>query len=202
MHELIREIRAIAQTGLHYTRDPFDQQRFERLQEIAAQLYSHFSDASPAEVERFFIPETGYATPKVDLRACIVKDGRVLLVRERSDQLWTLPGGWADQNESPREGITREVKEESGFDVSIENLYAVKDRDRHPYQPKYPHSIFKLFFTGTLTGGQAKPNTEISEIDFFPPDQLPPLSTDRVLKQDILDGIHHHRQQSRQCQCD
>ena len=202
MHELIKEIRALAQSGLHYTRDPFDRERFERLIQIASELYAILSDSDLEAVERFFIPEKGYATPKIDLRACVFRDDRVMLVRERSDNLWTLPGGWADQNESPREGILREIKEESGFDAEIHTLYAVKDRDRNPYQPKYPVSIYKLFFTATTRGGSAESNLEVSEIDFFTEDDLPPLSEARVLPQDIHDGFQAYRSKERGCTFD
>ncbi|MEM9016433.1 MAG: NUDIX hydrolase N-terminal domain-containing protein, partial [Verrucomicrobiota bacterium] len=130
MRDLVKEIRALAQSGLHYTKDPYDRERFERLIKITSELYTLLSESDLEAIERFFIPETGYATPKVDLRACVFRDEKVMLVRERSDRLWTLPGGWADQNESPSEGIVREVKEESGFDTKIQSLYAVKDRDR------------------------------------------------------------------------
>ena len=202
LHELIREIRAIAQTGLHYTRDVYDRERYERLLEIASQLYGMESDASTEQIEKFFFPEEGYATPKVDLRACVVKDGKVLLVRERACGRWTLPGGWADQNESPIEGITREVLEESGYQVEVGRLYALKDRDRHPYQPKYPVSIYKLFFTAKVTGGEALENTEISEIAFFDPADLPELSLDRVLAEDILQGVQAAQQTGMATPCD
>ncbi|MDF1752833.1 MAG: NUDIX hydrolase [Verrucomicrobiales bacterium] len=191
MHELIKEIQAIAQTGLHYTKDPFDRERFERLSEIAAQFYSELSDSDITTIERFFFPEKGYATPKVDLRACIIKDDTVLLVKEREDDCWTLPGGWADQNESPSEGIIREVKEESGYDIEIGQLYAVKDRDRNAYTPKYPVSIYKLFFTASIIGGEPAPNLEVSEIGFFPVSDLPRLSEARVLPKDIEQGYQH-----------
>ncbi|ASQ91735.1 hypothetical protein CHL67_09110 [Prosthecochloris sp. GSB1] len=194
MHDLIREIRALAQTGLHYTKDPYDKERFERLLEISAALYSRTSSADPETIEKFFIPEKGYATPKVDLRACAIRDDRVLLVRERSNGKWTLPGGWADQNESPKEGVVREVFEESGFEIEVVSLYALKDRDRHPYSPKYPVSLYKLFYTAEVTGGEPRDNIEISDIDFFDIDDLPPLSEDRVLAADIIEGMNHYRE--------
>ena len=194
MHELIKEIRAIAQTGIHYTKDPYDHERYERLIAISNMLYSKISSSDVETIERFFIPEKGYATPKVDLRACAIKDDRVLLVRERSNGKWTLPGGWADQNESPKEGIAREVLEESGFAIKVISLYAVKDRDRHPYTPKYPVSLYKLFFTAEVTGGTPRDNIEISNIDFFDVGNLPPLSQDRVLPVDIIEGMNHYRE--------
>lgn len=193
MHELIREIQALAQTGLEYSKDPYDQERYARLRKISFEMIRQLSDAPISEIERFFLPEAGYATPKVDLRACVIEKESVLLVRERSDGKWTLPGGWADQNESPREGIAREVREESGYDVAVDRLYAVKDRDRHEYTPKYPVSIYKLFFTATIVGGQPSANIEVSEIAFFDIDNLPPLSEGRVLREDILQGYRHHR---------
>ena len=122
LHELIKEIQAIAQTGLHYTTDDYDRERYQRLHLIALKLFAGLSSTDISQIEKFYFPETGYATPKVDLRACVVRNNQVLLVRERSDDKWTLPGGWADQNESPIEGITREVKEESGFEVKIRSL--------------------------------------------------------------------------------
>ena len=202
MHDLVKEIRALAQSGLQYTKDPFDRERFERFIDIASELYTSLSDCDIESVERFFIPETGYATPKIDLRACVFKDDKVMLVKERSDNLWTLPGGWADQNESPREGIIREIKEESGFDSKIDSLYAVKDRDRNPYKPKYPVSIYKLFFTATVTGGSPEANLEVSEIDFFEEDDLPPLSEARVLPQDISEGFRAFRGETQICTFD
>jgi ADP-ribose pyrophosphatase YjhB (NUDIX family) len=192
MHALIREIQALAQTGLEYSKDPYDQERYARLRTISFEMIRQLSDVPTADIERFFVPEKGYATPKVDLRACVIEEQRVLLVKERSDGKWTLPGGWADQNESPRQGIAREVKEESGYDVAVDRLYAVKDRDRHAYTPKYPVSIYKLFFTATIIGGQPSANIEVSEIDFFDIDDLPPLSEGRVLREDILQGHRHH----------
>lgn len=202
MHELIKEIRAIAQTGLHYTRDVYDRERYQRLAEIANAFYAMASEVDVGHIERFFFPEKGYATPKVDLRACVIHEDKILLVRERSDGLWTLPGGWADQNESPIEGIVREVKEESGFDVAVRALYAVRDRDRGGYAPRYPVSLYKLFFTATIVGGTAAENTEISEVAFFDVDDLPPLSADRVLREDICNGYEHFSRKQNDVRCD
>jgi ADP-ribose pyrophosphatase YjhB (NUDIX family) len=189
MLELLREIQGLCQTGLHYTKDPFDQERYTRLREIAFELLSGAGGVSTQRVRDFFVPEKGYATPKVDVRACVIHEERVLLVRERSDGKWALPGGWADQNESPALCTVREVQEESGYDVRLGDLYAIRDRDRHPYVPRYPTSVYKLLFTATLLGGEPRPNTEISEIRFFDPDDLPELSPGRTIERDIVDGI-------------
>ena len=189
MLDLLREIQGLCQTGLHYAKDPFDLERYSRLREIAFELLSSAGGVSAERVREFFVPEKGYATPKVDLRACVIHEGRVLLVRERSDGKWALPGGWADQNEPPMAGTVREVKEESGYEVRLDGLYAVRDRDCHPYAPRYPVSVYKLLFTGTLLGGEARPNTEISEVGFFAPDALPELSPGRTIARDIVDGF-------------
>lgn len=202
MHELLREIHAIAQTGLHYTRDDYDRERYRRLQVIAAEMFAKCSEADIEQIEKFFFPEKGYATHKVDLRACVVKKGGVLLVRERSDGRWTLPGGWADQNESPVEGIIREVKEESGFDVKVRSLYAVKDRDRNGYRPKYPVSLYKLFFAAETVGGSATKTLETSEVGFFAADALPELSEERVLAEDITRGLLAFNEHSPKVYCD
>ena len=202
MHELIKEVQAIAQTGLHYCTDDFDRERYQRLREISYELIATLSGSTIENVEEFFLPERGYATPKVDLRGCIVQHDKVLLVRERSDGKWTLPGGWADQNESPREGIVREIEEESGYKAGITGLYAVKDRDRREYQPRYPVSIYKMFFAGTVIGGAPAENLEIDEIGFFGIEELPELSRVRVLEEDIVEGLEYIRGRGKGVICD
>ena len=189
MHALIKEIHAIAQTGLHYAGSPYDTERYERLEAISHELYAMCSNADIGTIEKFFFPEKGYATPKVDLRCCVINEGKILLVKEKSDGKWTMPGGWADQNEAPVEGVTREVMEEAGYQVKNCRLYAVKDRDSHPYTPKFPATVYKLFFVAEAVSGSFTENTEISEIGFFAPDELPELSTDRVLHEDIEAGF-------------
>ncbi len=189
MHSLIKEIRAIAQTGLHYVQDPFDKERYERLAAISHELYAMYSKADLKTIEHFFFPERGYATPKVDLRCCIIRDGKILLVKEKSDGKWTMPGGWADQNETPLQGIIREVQEEAGYQIKNCRLYAVRDRDSHPYTPKFPATVYKLFFIAEADEGHFVENTEITELDFFLPDQLPELSEDRILTEDITAGF-------------
>lgn len=193
MHDLIREIQAIAQTGLHYAQDPYDEERYLRLREIAFEMMAGLSDLPTAEFAKFFLPDSGYATPKVDLRTCVFRDDEVLLVQERSDGRWTLPGGWADQNERPKDGAMREVVEESGYEVEITKLYAVKSRETEAYKHLYPVSVVKLFYLGRVTGGQAikEENAEVIQARFFSVDQLPPLSEARVLAKDIELGFSH-----------
>lgn len=164
--ELAKELHAMAQAGLTYVKDPFDKERYERLAAIARDLMARLADAPIARVENFFLPESGYPTPKVDLRGGVFDArGRVLLVKERRSGRWSLPGGWADVNEPPSLGVEREVREEGGVAVRAVRLVGVKDRDCHPYTPKYPVHIYKLFFlcelidVGENAGDDAKTKT-------------------------------------------
>ena len=191
-----RELRAIAQTGLAFSRDPFDRQRFERIRELSAALIAQGSGADPVWLLDMFGRDTGYATPKVDVRGAAFRDGRILLVREVSDGGWTLPGGWADVNQSPSECVVREIAEESGFEARAVKLAAVHDyRRRHP--PRRLDSIYKLLFICELTGGSARPSDETSDVAFFERDGLPTLSTGRATAEQIDLMFIHAREPER-----
>jgi ADP-ribose pyrophosphatase YjhB (NUDIX family) len=185
-----RELRAIAQIGLTFCRDPFDRQRFERVRELAAALTAEGSGQSRETLLEFFRGHAGYATPKVDVRAAAFSEGRVLLVREISDGSWTLPGGWADVNQSPAESVVRELKEESGFEARAVKLAAVYDY-RKRNRLHHPDSIYKLFFICELTGGSAQSSMETSEASFFERDALPPLSIGRATAAQIERMFEH-----------
>ncbi len=174
-----RELRAIAQTGLAFCKDPFDRQRYERVRELAADLIAQGSGADAAHLVELFGCETGYATPKVDVRGAAFRDGQILLVREISDGRWTMPGGWADVNQTPAACVVREVSEESGFAARAVKLAAVHDYGRRN-AGRHLESIYKLLFLCELTGGAATPSDETSEVGFFARDRLPPLSTGRT----------------------
>jgi ADP-ribose pyrophosphatase YjhB (NUDIX family) len=179
-----RELRAIAQIGLTFCRDPFDRQRFERIRELAASLIARGSDEDETKVLELFRQDAGYATPKVDVRGAAFRDGRVLMVREVSDGGWTLPGGWADVNQTAAECVVREIAEESGFQARAIKLAAVHDyRKRHP--PRHVDSIYKMFFICELTGGSATPSAETSEVAFFSRHDLPALSLGRTTAEQI-----------------
>ena len=149
-----------------------------------------------------FLIQPGYATPKVDLRAGIIRENEILLAKERSDQKWSLPGGWADVCESPTEGIIREVYEETGYQIKLLRLVALKDRNRHPYRPHHPHHIYKLFFLGELAGGDVKESIEISEVGFFKQNAIPQLSEGRVLRQDVDMMFRYHEDLTLPVYCD
>ena len=188
---IARELRAIAQTGLAFSADRFDRQRYERLQELAAQMLAQGSGENYDAIIEILREGWGYATPKVDVRGAAFVDGRVLLVREISDGKWTLPGGWADVNQSAGECVIREIAEESGFEARILKLAAVRDYQRSGHPPRNVDSIYKMFFICEITGGSARPSVETSEVAFFPRLALPPLSLGRTTAVQI-DRMFHH----------
>jgi ADP-ribose pyrophosphatase YjhB (NUDIX family) len=187
-----REIQATAQTGLAYTKDAYDHQRYEHLRHLAAQMMAEHSGVDAAFVAGLFAEQTGYATPKIDVRGAVFAEGKILLVRERADSgRWTLPGGWADVNRSPRECIVAEVREEAGLEVKPVKLAAVYDRARHPHVPPYPFHIYKMFFICEIVGGVPSPGLETEEVGFFRDDELPELSLSRVLDYQITRMFAH-----------
>jgi ADP-ribose pyrophosphatase YjhB (NUDIX family) len=137
-----------------------------------------------------FKAERGYATPKIEVRGAVVREDRILLVREREDGGWTLPGGWADVGDSPSAMVVREVKEESGFDVVPRKLAALFDRNKHPHPPEPTHA-YKVFFLCELIGGEATPSFETPEVDFFSRTQLPKLSRARITEFQIEHMFEH-----------
>jgi ADP-ribose pyrophosphatase YjhB (NUDIX family) len=188
---IARELRAIAQTGLTFTTDRFDRQRYERLRELAAALLAQGSGGDAAQILGILRGDTGYATPKVDVRGAAFLDGRVLMVREISDGKWTLPGGWADVNQSAAECVVREIAEESGFKAKALKLAAVRDYQKSGHPPRNVDSIYKLFFLCEIIGGAARASDETSEVAFFARDALPPLSLGRITAAQI-DRMFHH----------
>ena len=140
--DVAKELAALAQTGAHFAKDTFDLQRYQRVNELAAVLLARGSDVPAEEIHAWSREEFGYATPKVDVRAFIAQEDRVLLVREDADEgRWTLPGGWADVNETPAESVVREVEEESGYRVRPVRLLAVLDRERQGHAPPFPYHV-------------------------------------------------------------
>ncbi len=176
-----RELAAIAQAGLTYTRDDFDRERFLRLLAIADELFAGAAPAPPFSRPR----ELGYPTPKTDVRAAVFRDDSVLLVRETATGAWTLPGGWADVNLSPAENAEKECLEESGYAVKARAVTSIVDRDRAGYPP-HANAIYKIFMLCDLVGGAPKTSSETSAVAFFPVDRLPELDRERVCAEEIL----------------
>jgi ADP-ribose pyrophosphatase YjhB (NUDIX family) len=189
--KLARKLQATAQTGLTFNSNEYDRDRYQLIGKIAAELMSAHCDTPVETFQQMFSEQEGYATPKVDVRAAAFRDGKILLVREVADGLWTMPGGWADVNDSPREAVEREVREESGFEVRAKKLAAVYDRAKHPHVPPLPFHVYKLFFVCEILGGEATPSRETLEVSFFAPDALPPLSVSRNLPFQIARLFEH-----------
>jgi ADP-ribose pyrophosphatase YjhB (NUDIX family) len=187
-----RRVQSIAQIGLTYSDNPFDRERYERLRDLAAEMFAAEVSGGDGEVEaaaRVRLDEVlaglrGYPTPKVDVRALVRRDGGVLLVRELVDGRWALPGGWADVGSSPAENAVREVAEEAGVTVSAGRLLAVYDRSRHNHPPA-PNHVYKLFVRCDLVAGEPAPGMETLGAGFFDPADLPPLSSGRVTEAQI-----------------
>jgi ADP-ribose pyrophosphatase YjhB (NUDIX family) len=169
-----QEIQSIAQAGLEYTRDPFDRERFERLRNLSVQIVSEYTGISDEKVRDLFAGETGYQTPKVDVRAVVHKEGKLLFVKEL-DNKWALPGGWAEPNLSLRENVSREVLEEAGVSVEPLRVLAILDRNKHT-EDTYPYSVYKIFVQCRYLDGQFESNIETSDAGFFARDNIPELS--------------------------
>ena len=151
-----RELQAIAQTGLHFSESEYDRERYRKILEISVEIFANHSAESPALIQGLFENQSGYATPKVDVRGVVFRDDKLLLVQERTDGLWTLPGGWADVNDSPSEAVEREIIEESGFRTKAERMIAVFDRAKQGNEPPFPFHVYKIFLLCRLLGGEAK----------------------------------------------
>ncbi len=178
-----RELQAIAQTGLAFVRDPYDRERYEMLRSLAARIMAAHTAAPAERIEGLFAGESGYATPKVDVRGAVFDNRhRLLMVREVADGgRWTLPGGWADVNLTPAENVIKEVSEESGFQVRVRKLAAAWDRTRQGH-PSGVFSCCKLFFICDIVGGAAETGPETLEVAWFAEGELPDdLSLGRVL---------------------
>lgn len=181
---LATEIQAIAQTGLSYTKDVYDWERYERMVAISAQMMAHATDTDKGDLYKAFIQQKGYACPKLDVRAFILKDDKICLVQEAQDSKWSLPGGWADVNQTPSQCVIREVFEETGFWVEVDYLMAYWDTAYHDHPPHWPY-IYKAIFACNLKGGTKQICHEIEDVNFFSIDKLPTLSQYRITEKQI-----------------
>lgn len=187
-----RRLRVVAQYGLTYSKDPYDLERFREVLAVTEEMAVHLSGEPEAIVKDALRLELGPPSPKLDVRAAVFRDDRVLLVREVSDGLWTLPGGWVDLGDAPGDAAAREVLEESGIVCIPRKLIAVFDRSKHPHGPLLYH-VYKLFFLCDCIGGELGTSLETSAADFFSLDELPPLSETRVLRSQIAMSFRHRQ---------
>ena len=181
----------MSQSGLTYSGNQYDIERYKRLQEITAEIIESQSDISRESALDSFSMQAGYITPKVDVRGAVVQDGKILLIQERADGMWAMPGGWADLGNSPASVAEREVWEESGYRVKAEKVVAVIDANR--IQPMEFYHAYKIIFVCKLLGGESRTSYETLAVDFFDPDRLPPLSSYRT-NEEMLKEVFAHVQ--------
>ena len=184
-------LNAIAQNGLTFSHDSFDIERYTSVRNIAAEIISAHTGVETTVVRDFFAGEEGYATPKLDVRGVVFRDGTLLFVKEPDDGLWSLPGGWADVGESPGEGVVREVLEESGYATRAVKLLALYDRNKHAHPPS-PYHAYKLFIRCELLS-QVPAGSAEAEARFFEEDAIPELSVARVTAEQIARFFDHYR---------
>jgi len=190
--ELAQKLQSIAQSGLFYSNNEFEIERYKLVMEIAEEMISMKTGFEKDEIDKLFIRETGHSTPKVDVRGVVFKDNKILLVKEKVDGKWTVPGGWADVGSSPSENAEREVFEESGYRVKAKKVLAVYDRNKQGHTPFIFH-LYKIFFLCEIIGGESKTSFETDDVGFFGLDELPELSTGRVTRKQIERFFEHYK---------
>ena len=184
-----REIFSLSQSGLTYSGNEYDIERYKRLQAITAEMIASESEITKESALDSFSMQAGYITPKVDVRGAVIRDGKILLIQERADNMWAMPGGWADLGNSPASVAEREVWEESGYRVKAEKVVAVIDANR--IEPFEFYHAYKLIFLCKLLNGEPRISYETLAVDFFDPNHLPPLSVYRTNKNMVQEVFAH-----------
>ncbi len=190
--EWARRLQALSQSGLTFTTNPFERERYEEVAEIAAEMMAEHSGADPVLIQGLFTEQKGYATPKVDVRGVVFRDNKVLLVKEKRDGKWTLPGGWADVGDLPSAAVEREIREESGYLARARKLLAVWDRRRHGHPPT-PFHLYKLVIHCELVGGAPADSVETEGAAFFAESEIPELSLPRTTPAQLQRIFEHLR---------
>jgi ADP-ribose pyrophosphatase YjhB (NUDIX family) len=187
-----QRLSALSQSGINFTTSDFEKDRYEQIQEIAHQMMSAALTIDQKEFDKAMTSELGYVTPKVGVRGAVFKEDKVLLVKEKMDGNWAMPGGWADVGISPADNVVKEIKEESGIDARPTKLIAVYDRNKRVHGPRLPIHIYKLIFLCEMTGGELTASIETDAADFFSLDDLPPLSLLRTTPEQIQRAYEHN----------
>lgn len=190
-----REIFSLSQIGLTYSENDFDIERNKRLREISAEMIESQSNISKASALESFSMQAGYVTPKIDVRGAVVQDNKILLIQERMDECWAMPGGWADLGNAPASVAEREVWEESGYRVKAEKVVAVIDANR--IEPLEFYHAFKIIFLCRLLDGEPRTSHETMAVDFFDLNDLPPLSIHRTDEEMLREVFAHVKDPSR-----
>ena len=180
--EWAKELQSLAQAGLFYGHDVYDKERYQRIREISAEMMLTRTDVPAEKIQGLFCGDVGYQTPKVDTRAAIFREGKILLVCEKGR--WSVPGGWCDFNLSPVDNTIKETKEEAGLDVTVKRVIAVQDRDKHN-SPQYAYGVVKIFYLCEALGGAFEENIETSESRYFGIDELPPLAEEKCNEEQV-----------------
>ncbi|MGL4237840.1 NUDIX hydrolase [Tabrizicola sp.] len=193
-----KRLHALASTGATYAKDRYNLERYQEIGRMAVEMIANLGTVPVDRVQELIGPfAQGYATPKVDVRGAVFVDGRVLLVRERTDGRWSLPGGFADVGLSPAENVSKEIREETCLEVNVEALIGVRHKAKGPYEPD-ARDFYKLFFACTVTGSFDGPrDPDIVEHDFFGLAEIPPLSLGRTSNEDVEMAFAHHRELGR-----
>lgn len=191
--EWAKRIQSLSQAGLTYSKDVYDMERFEELRTISTEIMAEHTEVEMEKIKDLFASEKGYQTPKVDVRGAVFRDGKILLVKEKVDNKWALPGGFCDIGLSPSENIVKEIREESGFQAVPVKLLALLDMNKHGHPPQ-PYHYYKLFVQCEIVGGRASFGVETDGVEFFPAAALPELSLNRNTEAQIemLFSFLHH----------
>lgn len=189
--EWAKKLQALAQNGLTFSQNEFDIDRYQQITKIASEIMAGEPGDRADELLEFFKYQEGYSTPKVDVRGAAFRNGKILMVKEKIDGKWTIPGGWADPNETPSSSVEREVFEESGFRVKAMKLAAVYDRTKQGHTPYYPFHVYKIFFICQILGGSPLTSNETDAVDFFGEDEFPPLSAARINENQLHSLFRH-----------
>lgn len=183
-----RELKATAQTGLAYGKDLYDQERYQQMNELSNQMLSHISGMSCDEIDRKLPIEEGYTTPKIAVRGIVMKDQKVLMVKETADSLWSLPGGWCDIGLTAGENVEKEIEEETGLKTKATQLLSFYDQSLHRPSTNLQH-IYTVYFLCEIVSGELTTSIETEDVNFFSLDQLPPLSIERVTKKQLESAL-------------
>ncbi len=176
--DIAKKLQSIAQAGLEYSKDKYDLERFEEIRKVSIDIMECYTDIEREKIKNLFAGETGYQTPKIDIRAAVFHENKILMVKEKLDNRWSLPGGWADIDLSLKENLIKEAMEEAGEKIIPERILAVYDRNRNT-NILFPHSVYKIFVQCKYLESKFVENIETEETGFFSVDQLPELSETR-----------------------
>jgi len=199
--DMAKRLQAVAQAGLEYSDNKYDIDRYEQIRALSLEIMQDFTGMTMMRLTNGFASESGYPTPKVDVRGVVFRGDKILMVRETIDGNWSIPGGWADVGLTPFEVARKEVFEESGLIVEPLRLLAVLDKKCHKHPPDLFH-IYKIFVLCRETGGRLQEGMETSETGFFSMDELPPLSTPRNTTEQIGLMFEFRNDPDKQAVCD